>query len=323
MVDQTALERVEGNVSSIDSWGGRPAQSYWSESWERLRNNRFGMFFGGVLIVMSLIAIAAPLISSSITHYDPGDQDLANTFQSFSHQHLLGSDELGRDTLTRLVWGARVSLGIGFLTVLLYILIGGSVGMLAGFYGGLVDDILMRFVDVLLSIPTIYLLILITSLLPLPIGPDAAHHPWVVIRHDAVSISVIIAITAWGGVARLMRGEVLSIRSRDFMLATKSLGASDVRLMLRHLLPNALPVMIVTASLGVGQIILVEAALDFIGLGVQPPTSSWGNMLLNAQTYFTHSVLLVYLPGLAIVLAVLSANIFGNAVRDAYDPRLK
>lgn len=323
MVDQTALERVEGNVSAIESWGGRPAQSYWSESWERLRHNRFGMFFGGVLIVMALIAIAAPLISHSITHYDAGDQDLANTFQSFSHQHLLGSDELGRDTLTRLVWGARVSLGIGFLTVLLYIFIGGTVGMLAGFYGGLVDDILMRFVDVLLSIPTIYLLILITSLLPLPIGPDAARHPWFVVRHDAVSISVIIAITAWGGVARLMRGEVLSIRSRDFMLATKSLGASDVRLMLRHLLPNALPVMIVTASLGVGQIILVEAALDFIGLGVQPPTSSWGNMLLNAQTYFTHSVLLVYLPGLAIVLAVLSANIFGNAVRDAYDPRLK
>jgi peptide/nickel transport system permease protein len=323
MVDQTALERAEGSSVTIDSWGGRPAQSYWNESWERLRANRFGMAFGYVLVVLSIIAIVSPLVSQFITHYQPSDTDLSNTFAGISHGHLLGTDELGRDTLTRLVWGARVSLGIGFLAVLLYIFIGGTVGMIAGFYGGLIDDILMRFVDVLLAIPTIYLLILVTSLLPLPIGPDAAHHPWFTVKHDAVSISVVIAFTVWGGVARLMRGEVLSIRGRDFMLATRSLGAGDVRLMTRHLLPNALPVLIVTASLGFGQIILLEAALDFIGLGVQPPTTSWGYMLLNSVTYFTHSILLVWLPGLAIVLAVLSANIFGNAIRDAYDPRLK
>ena len=323
MVDQTALELAEGTPVSIDSWSGRPAQSYWSESWERLRGNRFGMTFGAVLVVLSLIALAAPLVSQFVTHYQPSDTQLSNTFQGITRVHLLGTDELGRDTLTRLVWGARVSLGIGFLTVLLYVLIGGTVGMVAGFYGGLIDDLLMRFVDILLAIPTIYLLILITSLLPLPIGPDAAHHPWFTVKHDAVSISVVIAITVWGGVARLMRGEVLSIRNRDFMLATRSLGAGDFRLMTRHLLPNALPVLIVSASLGFGQIILLEAALDFIGLGVQPPTTSWGYMLLNAVSYFTHSVLLVWLPGLAIVLAVLAANIFGNAIRDAYDPRLK
>lgn len=323
MVDQTALERVEPSRGPVEGGRGRPAQSYWSESWERLRGNRFGTFFGFVLVVMAVIAIAAPLISLWVTHYQPSDQDLHDSFAGLSKQHLLGSDELGRDTLTRLVWGARVSLGIGFLAVLLYIFIGGTVGILAGFYGGILDDLLMRFVDILLSIPTIYLLILITSLLPLPIGRDPVHHPWFVVRHDAASLAVIIASTAWGGVARLVRGEVLSIRGRDFMMATRSLGAGDMHLMLRHLLPNALPVMIVTASLGVGQIILVEAALDFIGLGVQPPTASWGYMLFNAQTYFVHSVLLVWLPGIAIVIAVLSANIFGNAVRDAYDPRLK
>lgn len=323
MVDQTAVERAEGASAVIEGWAGRPAQSYWSESWERLRGNRFGIGFGVVLIILTAIALAAPLVSSYVTHFQPSDVDLANNFQSVSRQHLLGTDELGRDTLTRLVWGARVSLGIGFLTVLLYIFIGGTVGMLAAFYGGWVDDALMRFVDILLAIPTIYLLILITSLLPLPIGTDPAHHPWFTIKHDAVSISAIIAFTVWGGTARLMRGEVLSIKGRDFMLATRSLGANDIRLMTRHLLPNALPVLIVTASLGFGQIILLEAALDFIGEGVQPPTASWGYMLLNAISYFTHSALLVWLPGLSIVIAVLSANIFGNAVRDAYDPRLK
>lgn len=322
MVDQTAIERLERTPAAYEGGLGRSAQSYWSESWERLRRNRFGMFFGGVLVLLALIAIAAPLISHYVTHYTPRDEDLDRTFGAFSGQHLLGSDELGRDTLTRLVYGAQVSLGVGFLTVTLYILFGGTVGMLAGFYGGWVDDLLMRLVDVLLSIPTIYLLVLIATLLPLPIGIDP-RHPWFVLRHDAITLSVVIALTSWGGVARLMRGEVLQIKNRDFMLATRSLGARDLRLMWNHLMPNALPIMIVSASLGVGQIILLEAALDYIGLGVQPPTASWGNMLLNAQTYFTHSVLLVYLPGLAIVTAVLSANIFGNAVRDAYDPRLR
>jgi peptide/nickel transport system permease protein len=320
MVDQTSLELVE-RAPSIE-WEGRPARSYWAESWDRLRSNRFAMFFAGVLAVMALIALLAPLISTYVTHYDPSTEDLDHIFGGFSRQHWLGSDELGRDTLTRLVWGARVSLGVGFLTVLLYLLIGSTIGLAAGYYGGWIDDVLMRFVDIVLSIPAIYLLVLITTILPLPIG-GSTQHPWILIQHNAVSLAVIIAVTSWGGVARLVRGEVLSVKNRDFMLATRSLGASDFRLMARHLLPNVLPVMIVAASLGVGQIILLEAALDYISLGVQPPTPSWGNMLLNAQSYFFHSLLLVWLPGLCIVITVLSANIVGNAVRDAFDPRLK
>ena len=315
MIDETAT-RVAVTAGDLEPARYRAAQSYWSESWERLRGNRVGVFTGGVLVLLALIAIAAPFVSASVTHFQPTQQDLANNFSGFTKLHLLGTDELGRDTLTRLVWGSRISLGIGFLTVLLYILIGATVGLAAGFYGGYVDDGLMRFVDVILSIPAIYLLILITSILPLPIGP-------LKIQHDALSISVIIAITAWGGVARLVRGEVLGVKSRDFILATRSIGASDFRIISRHLVPNVLPVMIVAASLGVGQIILLEAALDFIGLGVQPPVPSWGNMLFNSQSYFFHSTSLVFLPGLAIVIAVLAANIFGNAVRDAYDPRLK
>ncbi|HEX6350872.1 MAG TPA: ABC transporter permease [Candidatus Dormibacteraeota bacterium] len=315
-VDQTTITQLEGTPVSYEGGLARPAQSYWSESWERLRGSTFGMFFGGVLVVLAVIAITAPLFANFVTHVQPTSVDLSNNFAGFSRAHPLGTDELGRDTLTRLVYAARVSLGVGFLTVAIYLLIGGTVGISAGFYGGWLDDILMRFVDILLAIPTIYLLIMITSMLPLPLGP-------ITIRHDAFSLSFIIAITVWGTVARLVRGETLTVKNRDFILATRSIGASNLRLMSRHLLPNVLPVMIVAASLGVGQIILLEAALDFVGLGVQPPTASWGNMLLNAQTYFYHSTWLVIFPGVCIVLAVLSANIFGNAVRDAFDPRLK
>jgi peptide/nickel transport system permease protein len=156
--------------------------------------------------------------------------------------------------------------------------------------------------------------------LPLRIGPPG--QIWFTIQHDALSLTVIIAATVWGRVARLVRGETLAISSREFITAARGVGASDRRIILRHIVPNVLPVMIVTASLGVGQIILTEAALDFIGLGVQPPVASWGNMLLNSQSYLFHSIWLVLWPGLAILLAVLSANIFGNAVRDAFDPRL-
>jgi peptide/nickel transport system permease protein len=278
------------------------------------------MFFGAVLLVLTVIAVAAPLISQVVTHYDPATQDLDEVFAPPSAQHWLGADELGRDTFTRLVWGARVSLGVGFLTVALYILIGGSVGLASGFFRGWVDEALMRFVDMLLAIPTIFLLILITSLLPFRVGPPG--QVWFAIQHDALSLTVIIAATVWGRVARLVRGETLAISSREFITAARGVGASDRRIILRHIVPNVLPVMIVTASLGVGQIILTEAALDFIGLGVQPPVASWGNMLLNSQSYLFHSIWLVLWPGLAILLAVLSANIFGNAVRDAFDPRL-
>ena len=295
------------------------SRGYWTRSRERLFANHFAMFFGAILLVFSAVAAAAPLISGLVTHYEPTAQNLDGVFAPPSPAHWLGADELGRDTLTRLVWGARVSLGVGFWTVALYIAIGGSVGLAAGFFGGAIDEMLMRFVDMLLAIPTIFLLILITAILPLRIGPDKG---WFTIQHDALSLTVIIALTVWGRVARLVRGETLAIAGREFVVGARGVGASNTRIVLRHILPNVLPVMIVSASLGVGQIILTEASLDFVGLGVQPPVPSWGNMLLNAQSYLFHSIWLVLWPGVAIVLAVLSANIFGNAVRDAFDPRL-
>jgi peptide/nickel transport system permease protein len=265
--------------------------------------------FATVVLLLALLALAAPLVSRYVTHIDPTQQDLTVIFGPLGTTgHLLGTDELGRDVFTRLIWGSRVSLGVGFLTVTLC--------LVAGFYGGIVGELLMRLVDTILAIPVIFLLILVTSVLPIHIGP--LH-----IEHDAVSISIVIAITSWGGVARLVRAEVLAIKSREFITATRSIGATGTRIIVRHLLPNVLPVIIVTGSLGLGQIILVEAALDFIGLGVRPPTPTWGNMLFNSQSYFYHSTSLVTLPGLCILVAVLAANIVGNAVRDAFDPRLR
>lgn len=283
-----------------------PARSYWSESLFRLRSNSFAMACGAVIIFLAAVALLAPLISGYLTHYTYSGQDLGALFQPPGREHWLGTDELGRDVFTRLAYGSRVSLTVGFLTVALSLLVGGTVGLLAGFYGRVVDSLLMRLVDMLLSIPSIFLFILLSVLL----------------RPSAVTLSFIIALVGWGNVARLVRAETLSVSAREFMAATRSIGARDPRLVLRHLLPNVLPVMIVAASLAVGQIILIEAALSYLGLGIQPPTPSWGNMLSNAPQYFYHSPWLAVFPGICIFVTVLCTNIFGSAIRDAFDPRL-
>jgi peptide/nickel transport system permease protein len=307
MIGQTAAEELQLPESGSQGRTRRPAQSFWSASWEELRGNRIGMAAGVLIVLLTLVAIAAPLLSQFVTHYQPTRQNLDSQFDPPSAGHLLGADEIGRDTLTRLIWGAQVSLGVGFLTVALQLVVGGGVGLLAGYYGSWLDEVLMRVVDMVLAIPSIFLFILMAILF----------------RPSALTLSLIIASVGWGVVARLVRGEVLSVKNRDFVLATRSIGAGDARLILRHLLPNVLPVIIVTASLGVGAVILVEAALDYLGLGIHPPTPSWGNMLTNAQTYYHHSPYLVVFPGLMIFVTVLATNIFGNAVRDAFDPRLR
>ena len=287
---------------------GSPARGYWQAAFSRLRRNRIGIASGALLLFFVLVALTAPLLARFITHTNYSSQDLANTFANpFSPGHILGSDDLGRDELTRMLFGAQVSMGIGFLAVAVSLLIGATVGLLAGYYGGLIDGILMRFVDVILAIPSIFLFILMSILF----------------KPNTITLALIIASVGWGRIARLVRGEVLSVRTRDFMVATRALGARDVRLIVRHLLPNVLHVLIVFGSLYLGAVILTEAALDFLGLGINPPIPSWGNMLTNSETFFFHSRWLVIWPGVLIFLAVLAANLFGNAVRDAFDPRLR
>ncbi len=279
MIDQGAVTDLHLQDDAPRGDLRRPARSYWRESWDRLLENRVGTLAGSVILFLAVVAILAPLVSAYVTHFDPTRQDLDSQFVSPNPRHWLGADEVGRDTFTRLVWGARVTLGIGFLAVALQLVVGGGVGLLAGFFRGWVDGLLMRVVDMVLAIPAIFLYILMSILF----------------EPSTVTLALIIASVGWGQVARLVRGEVLTVGNRDFMLATRSLGASSTRLMLRHLLPNVLPVLIVAASLGVGAVVLAEAALDF----------------------------LVVLPGVLIFVTVLAANVFGNAVRDAFDPRLR
>lgn len=300
--------RVEAPPVAHQQVPSRAAESYWSAAFNRLRRNRIGMASGALLVFFVLVAVTAPLLARLITHTNYSSQDLANTFAPpFSPGHILGTDDLGRDTLTRLLFGAQVSMGIGFLAVSVSLVIGATVGLVAGYYGGLIDGILMRFVDVILAIPAIFLFILMSILF----------------KPNTVTLALIIASVGWGTIARLVRGEVLSVRTRDFMVATRALGARDARLIVRHLLPNVLHVLIVFGSLYLGSVILTEAALDFLGLGINPPIPSWGNMLTNSETFFFHSRWLVIWPGVLIFLAVLAANLFGNAVRDAFDPRLR
>jgi peptide/nickel transport system permease protein len=311
MMPETAEVGGPGLPVAVQHLPEARVRGYWHESWDRLRSNRIAIGAGLVIAFLALIAIGAPLVAHFVTHFAYDQQDIPNAFAPPGSKHWLGSDELGRDTLTRLVFGARVSFEVAFLTVALYVTIGTTVGMAAAYYGGLVDLVLMRVVDVLLAIPAVYLLILFATLQPFHLSP-----------HSPGTLAIIIAIVSWGGLARLVRSEVLSVKQRDFVLAARSIGASDFRIMFRHLLPNVMPSMIVAASLGVGSVILLEAALDFISLGIQPPEPSWGNMLFNAQSYFFHSAWLAVFPGVAIAITVVSANLLGNALRDALDPHL-
>jgi peptide/nickel transport system permease protein len=276
---------------------------YWRGSLQRLLANKIGVASAIVLLFFILVALFAPLIS----RYSPSHQDLYATFSPPTSKHWLGTDELGRDTYSRLIYGARTTLGIAFLAVTLQLLIGTFVGIIAGFYGGWLDQVLMRFVDAILAFPDIFLFLLIAVLL----------------QPSPIVIACLLAVIGWADISRLIRAEVISLKNRDFVLATRSVGATDRRLMAGHILRNALPVIIVSGSLRIGQVILLETALDFLGLGVQEPTASWGNMLSNSETYFYHSVWLVVLPGIAIFLTVVATNLLGNALRDALDPRLR
>jgi peptide/nickel transport system permease protein len=259
----------------------------------------------GLALVASLfvVSLAAPWLAP----YDPGHIDLEAVLLPPSQAHLLGTDPLGRDVLSRIIFGSRVSLKVGFVAVGLATLIGLLVGSLAGFYGGWVDTLLMRLVDLMLCFPSFFLILAVIALLEPSI--------W--------NIMAVIGVTGWMGVARLVRAEFLSLREREFILAAKALGASDLRVMLRHMLPNALAPVMVSATLGVAGAILTESALSFLGLGVQPPTPSWGNILTAGKDNIEIAWWLSVFPGLAILITVMSYNLLGEGIREAIDPRLK
>ena len=255
-----------------------------------------------IVLFMFVLAVLAPLVAG-----DPGAIDIARRLQPPTSGHLLGTDDLGRDVLVRILYGARISLLVGFVAVGIATLIGIVLGALAGYYGGWVDGVIMRFVDIMLCFPSFFLILAVIAFLDPSI--------W--------NIMVVIGLTGWMGVARLVRAEFLSLRERDFVLAARALGARDSRIIFRHILPNAISPVLVSATLRVAGSILTESALSFLGIGVQPPTPSWGNMLIAGKQTLGTAWWLSVFPGLAILLTVLGYNLLGEGIRDALDPRLR
>lgn len=259
--------------------------------------------FWGFVIIASVLALAllAPLLSP----YDPDAVDVKSILLAPSAAHLMGTDSLGRDVFSRMLYGARISLLVGFVAVGIATVIGVILGAISGYYRGWVDVVIMRLVDVMLSIPTFFLILAVIAFLTPSI--------W--------NIMIVIGLTSWMGVTRLVRAEFLSLREREFVLASATLGARDHRLIFRHLLPNSLTPVIVSFVLGVASAVLVESGLSFLGLGVQPPQASWGNILTEGKEYIQFAWWLSFFPGMTILLTVLGYNLLGEGLRDALDPR--
>lgn len=270
----------------------------------RTIKKHFLFFLGaGIVLSMALLAIFAPFLSP----YSPTEPNVDMILLSPSSEHLLGTDAIGRDIFTRLLYGARVSLWVGFIAVGISSLIGVTLGLVSGYFGGIVDEIIMRIVDIMLCFPSFFLILAVIAFL----------------EPSMMNIMIVIGLTSWTGLTRLVRAETLSLRERDFILATRLSGAGKMRILFVHILPNTLAPVLVSATLGIAGAILVESSLSFLGLGVQPPYPSWGNMLLDGKDVLSNAPWLSLFPGLAIFITVLGYNLLGESLRDILDPRLK
>ncbi len=299
-----ARNAISVAVPAASAAATQTGEGYWQIAWRRLRRHHLAM--GGLLIIGLLIGVA--VFAPWIAPYKFEQIDLMNRFgRPFHPGHTLGTDDLGHDVLTRLLYAGRVSLTVGFAAALSAVALGTMVGVVAGFYGGTVDNILMRLTDVVLTLPIFGVLLLLGRYFGGGILPIVA----------------IIGLFGWTIAARLVRGEILRLKTQDFTDAARAMGATEARIIFRHLLPNAMAPIIVAATLDVGGAILTEAALSYFGVGIQPPTPSWGNMLQNAQSYLWTSPWLAFWPGAMIFLTVLCFNFFGDGLRDALDPRLR
>jgi peptide/nickel transport system permease protein len=288
--------------------------------WTRLRRHKLAVAGFVVLILLILAAVFA----KQLAPFDPNFIDNAHwqgnplppCFQDASQcaGHLLGSDEVGRDLLSRLLFGARISLTVGIFAVVMEILIGTILGAVAGYYGGWVDWLIMRVTDVFLSIPLLPLLLVLTAIVAASSSKAALNFGVIVL---------IIGALSWPGVARLVRASFLSLREREFAEAARALGNSDIRIIFRHLLPNAVAPIVVQATLDVANVIVLESTLSYLGFGIQPPTASWGNMLANAQANLQTAWWAAVFPGICILVTVLSINYIGDGLRDALDPNMR
>ncbi|MBQ3112272.1 MAG: ABC transporter permease [Firmicutes bacterium] len=275
------------------------------EVWMRLKKNKQAMAGLFVFIVICIIAISAPLFIDYDTQVV--QQNIPNKIKPPGAEHPLGTDALGRDVMARLIYGARISLTIGLITAISALTIGGLIGAVAGFYGGKLDDILMRIMDIFLSLPSMLLAIAVIASL----------------GSGITNIMIAVAVSYIPYYARIIRSSVLSIRNKEYIESARAIGTSDFRIIMKHIIPNAIGPVIVQATLGVGEIIISAAGLSFLGLGIEPPLPEWGKMLSEGKEVIRSSPYLVIFPGLCIMTTVLSLNLLGDGLRDALDPRLK
>ncbi len=273
------------------------------ETWRRFRRHRQAILGLALIVLLTGTALLAPALAP----YDPDAQTdiVATRYQAPSVSHPMGTDRFGRDIFSRVLYGARISLSIGFLAILIAITLGTAIGAIAGFFGGRLDTVLMRGVDLVLSFPRLVLLVVLVALFE----PSIA------------LVTLVLGLTGWMGVSRIVRGQVLTVREMEFVTAARVLGFGRTRILARHVLPNVLTPVIVAATLGIGNTILAEAALSFLGLGVQPPTASWGNMVASGRDAMLDAWWITTFPGLAIVFTVMAFNLVGDGLRDALDPR--
>jgi peptide/nickel transport system permease protein len=283
-------------------------ESLLSMVWKRFRRHPGAIAGSIVLAILMLAVLLVPL-----SPYDPEHSDMPDRLEPPSWRHPFGTDSLGRDLMTRVLYGGRISLSVGILVVAITLLIGIPIGAVAGFFGGKIDNVLMRLTDTALSLPSLLILILLSAILrdiDLPI----------VERNNVLTIAFVIGILSWTTVARLVRAAYLSFREQEFVLASRSVGATKSRIIIRQILPNALGPIIVESTLEMGYAIMQESGLSFLGFGIQPPTPSWGNLLGSAQEHMTQHPWLAIFPGLFIFLTIISMNFIGDGLRDALDP---
>lgn len=267
----------------------------------KLFKNKFALTGLIVITLLIVVALFAPVISP----YTPSEQNVFERLQAPSLTHIFGTDDLGRDVFTRMVFGARISLAVGFISVFIILVIGTFLGIISGYYGGKTDYIIMRFTDIVLCFPTFFLIILVIAF----------------IEPNIYNVMIVIGVTSWPGLARLVRAEVLSLKEREFILVSKMMATSNIKIFFVHILPNIISSLMVYSSLAIGGAILTESALSFLGLGVQPPMPSWGQILTSGKDYIYMAWWLSLFPGIAILVTVLAFNLVGEAIRDIFDPK--
>ena len=276
-------------------------QSVWKDIWKELKKNKVAMVSVVLLAILIIAVLLAPL-----SPYDPYKLDASQKLQGISSSHWFGTDEYGRDYFTRTLYGGRVSLLVGFMSMIMTVVIGTSLGVFSGYVGGKVDMFLMSFTDIFLALPSMLLMVILNTFL----------------KPGLPTLIVVLSLFSWASVARITRAETMSLKERDFVVATQNLGASNFRVIIKHIIPNILGPVIVAASLSVANAILMESSLSFLGLGVQIPRASWGSMLQGAQAHILDYPLLAVYPGVMILITVLSFNVLGDILRNALEPKI-